>query len=370
MRITREISRHLQRNKQAGSSSVAAVAGRFDKLGRGVKHKVVNRQEKAPKLTIVRDLPERLKKHYLRVLVWLTYHDDGKICEQELCEIYLLMTQLECASEVRADIRSCLEDPRSLDVKTEIRRMLELVRELKPDTKPALPCTLMKDAIRLRRATAEGPVRQEVGIRKLAGFLDLKEEQVKVIEDFCQKDEHILQGNLNIAKYKKTLQSLTQQAAGVGVPITGLYLSGSVTGLSAAGITSGLAGLGFGGLLGLSSMVTGIGVVIVTGGIVYKGIGWLLSSYKRGLVSYRELMLQEVLSIHQKAISSLGKDVAHVGERIGTLSAELGRNRTAIDRLNQELTLLFKSAAALGRLGDKANGFESDLRGQDADRKG
>ena len=155
---------------------------------------------------------------------------------------------------------------------------------------------------------------------------------------------------------------MAAQAASVGVPVAAVYLSGSVTGLSAAGIASGLATLGLGGLLGLSAMVSGIGVAIVAGGAAYKGVRWVLGGAARGRASLRELMLQEVLRIHQRAIINLGEDMSHFGERIAVLSGETERNRDAIDTLSREVILLSRSAGALARLGERADGFDHDLQ--------
>ena len=77
-------------------------------------------------------------------------------------------------------------------------------------------------------------------------------------------------------------------------------------------------------------------------------------------------MLQEVLRIHQGAIINLGEDMSHFGKRIAALSRVTDRNRDAIDRLSWEVTLLSRSAGALNQLGQRASGFERDLRNEAA----
>ena len=134
-----------------------------------------------------------------------------------------------------------------------------------------------------------------------------------------------------------------------------------MTGLSAAGISSGLAALGLGGVLGLSAMVSGLGVAILGGGAAYKGVRWVLRGSERNRASLRELMLQEVLRIHQRAIINLGEDVSFFGKRVADLTTETDRNRDAVDRLFREVTLLSRAAGALTRLGERASGFERDL---------
>ena len=310
---------------------------------------------------IVQDLPDDLKQSYLSVLVWLVHSDDRQIDERELCEIQVLMTQLRCDAEVRQAVRSHLEKPHTVDAETQIARLPELVPPNNPDTAYALKYSLIKDAIRVSRATAEGVAREQLGIRRLAELLDVDDKEVAVIEEACVQEEEILAGNLSDSGFASAAKELASRATAVGVPITAIYLSGSVTGLSAAGIVSGLAALGLGGVLGLSAMVTGIGVAILGGGVAYKGVRWVLGGSERNRGSLRELMLQEILRIHQTAIINLAEDISFFGERVADLAAQTERNRATINRLSREMTLLIRSTGALTRLGERASGFERDL---------
>ena len=326
-----------------------------------------NREEHAAVgIVIVEDLPDALKECYLSVLVWLVHFDDEQIDERELCEMQVLMTQLRCNADVRQAVRSYLEDPQSLEAEAQMARMLELVPSGMSDTTLALRCSLIKDAIRVWRATSEGSAREQPGIRQLAGMLELDEEKVAFLEDTCVQEEAILAGDVSDSEVANAAKSMAAQAAAVGVPVAAVYLSGSVTGLSAAGIASGLAALGLGGVLGLSAMVSGIGVAILTGGAAYKGVRWTMGGSERSKASRRELMLQEVLRIHQGAIINLAEDISFFDERIAVLSTETDRNRDAIDRLSREVTLMSRSAGALTRLRERASGFERDLRAEAA----
>ena len=230
------------------------------------------------------------------------------------------------------------------------------------DTQLALKCALMKDAVRVRRATSDGLVRERPEIGRLAEMLELGDKKLRFIEDACLEGEKILAGELSDSQIAASAKDLAARATSVGVPVTAVYLSGSVTGLSAAGIASGLATLGLGGVLGLSAMVSGIGVAIIVGGTAYKGVRWVLGGSERDRASLRELMLQAILRTHQGAIINLGEDMAYFGERIATLASETERNRDAIDTLSREVTLLSQSAGALTRLGERANRFERDLQ--------
>ena len=361
-----EIGKLGIRTVQAGMGSVTKAARRIPRVVRRVTGKDETGTETPPEYVIVEGLPDDLMKCYLSVLVWLVHVDDSQIDERELCEIQLLMTQRRCNADVRKAVRKYLENPHSLDAKKQIDHMLKHGPAAGTDTQLALKCALMKDAIQVRRATSDGPVREQPGIRRLAEMLELGDKKVRFIEDACLQDEKILAGELSDSQIAATAKGLAARATSVGLPVAAVYLSGSVTGLSAAGIASGLAALGLGGVLGLSAMVSGIGVAIIVGGTTYKGVRWVLGGSERDRASLRELMLQEVLRIHQGAIINLGEDMSFFGKRIATLASETDRNRDAIDTLSHKVTLLSQSAGALTRLGERANRFERDLQEETA----
>ena len=349
------------RTVRAGVGAVTKAARRIPRVVRRDTGKDETGKEASPQEVIVEALPDELMKCYLSVLVWLVHTDDEEIDERELCEIQLLMTQRQCNADVRRAVREDLENPHSVDAREQIDQMLRLGPEAGTDTQLALRCALMSDAIRVARATSDGPAREQSGIGRLAEMLELDDRKVEFLEDACTQDEKILDGQLSDAKITSAAKELAARAGAVGVPLGAIYLCGSVTGLSAAGIVSGLATLGLGGVLGLSAMVSGIGVVVIVGGVTYKGVRWVLGGSQRNRASLRELMLQEVLRIHQGAIINLGEDMSHFGRRIAALTLETDRNRADIEKLSREVMLLAQSAGALTRLGERANRFERDL---------
>ncbi len=312
------------------------------------------------KQVIVQDLPEDLKRRYLETLVWLTYQDDCEIDEREVYELQILMTQLECDAESRRVIRDRIADPADLDP----RELVEQIGNLVPDeTLGVIGYSLIKDAVRLDHSASAkaGLGRHERGMRRLADLLGVTDEQIALIERACDLDRKILRGELSDGQIVNIAKDLAAKAGGVGVPIAAIYLSGSVTGLSAAGITSGLAALGLGGALGLSAMVTGIGAAVLTGVVAYKGLRRLLNLPGRDKSLRRELMLRDVLRIHQKAIANLAEDIANFAERLARLATDVETNRVTIEKLSKELTLLRK---AFGRLRQGENRLERELEAE------
>ena len=358
--------------RNGGAGSVQAEAGAVKKAIASIPRvvrRIAGKRETGPETlpdevieVSAEGLPDEAMTCYLGALVWLVHIEDDLIDEREMCEIQLLATQRRCNRTVRKAVREHLENPHGLDARTLIDHLLKHGPEAGTAQQLGMKCALMKDAIRVRRSTTDGPVHGQPGIRQLAETLDLNDQRVSFIEDACEQDEKILRGELSDTAIMKTAKDLTAKAGAAGVPLGVIYVGGSVTGLSAAGITSGLATLGMGGVLGLSAMVTGIGVAIVIGGTVYQGVRWVLGRSERDRVTLRELMLQEVLRTHQQAIINLGEDMSHFGERIAELAGQTERHRAAIDMLSREVTLLSRSARALTRLGKRASGFERHLQ--------
>lgn len=350
------------RSARAGWKAVTTRTGRIPGVGPKVSGGDRTGKSRPSEYVIVEDLPDAVKECYLRVLVWLVHSDDRQIDERELCEIQVLMTQLRCSAQVRQTVRSCLEDPSNIEAEEQIATILELAQAGVSEDTLALRCSLAKDALRIRRATFGGIAREQPEVVQLAKLLDLDDAQITFLDNSCAKDEDLLAGDVSDSDIASTAKATAAQAAAVGVPVAAVYLSGSVTGLSAAGVASGLATLGLGGVLGLSAMVSGIGVAILVGGGVYQGVRWVLGGAERHRLSRRELMLQEVLRIHQQAIINLGEDMTRFGQRIAALAKETQRNREAIDRLSREVTLISRSAGALSRLGERTKGLEQSLR--------
>ena len=344
----------------AAGGAVAEVARNIPYIGRLATRKDGKDSEETERV-IVEELSDDSLKRYMAVLIWLVHIDDRRIDEKELCEIQLMMTRMRCSARIRTAVREQLERPRSLDPRELIDGLLHDRPDQREGARLALECALMKDAIRVRRATSGGSVREWAGIRQLASMLELDDAKVEFLENACEQDEKILAGKLSDKQVVRAAKETAAKAASVGVPITAIYVAG-VSGLGAAGITSGLAALGMGGVLGLSAMVSGIGVVVIIGGVVYKGVRWVLGGPERGRASLRELMLQEVLLTHQRAIVNLGDDMSRLGTDIAKLADETDRNRNVIGWLKDQVALLSRSAGALRELGRRAHGYERDLQ--------
>ena len=294
------------------------------------------------------------------MLAWLVHLDDGQIDERELCEIQVLMTQLRCTAAVRQAVRSCFEEPQSLEAEEQIARMLELVPSEMADTTLALRCSLMKDAIRVWRATGEGSAREHPGIRRLAGMLELDEQKVAFIENACVQEERILAGEVSDSEITSAAKAMAAQAGGGRCAGCRRLPERKCDRPSAPPASSrDSRPLDWGACWACPPWSTASAWPSLPGEPRTRACaGFWAGPSGTGCLA-REVMLQEVLRIHQGGIINLGEDMSFFGERVAALSRETDRNRDAIDKLSREVTLLSRSAGALILLGERASGFRA-----------
>lgn len=122
----------------------------------------------------------------------------------------------------------------------------------------------------------------------------------------------------------------------VGIPVAGVYFSGSVIGLSAAGITSGLAALG----LGLG-MVPGIGVAIVIGAIIFTTLSKVFDiggkRKKEKVLVEKERRAQQTIKNLQETINYLIDQINYLDEKAKDAQA----NKEAVKELTKRLNMLY-----------------------------
>ena len=343
--------------KNKAGQGAGALKDKAGKIVDSAREKLPGKGGDEGSKTIAVDLmPEELKQSYLKILIWVTYADDNEIDPVELAQLQLLMTRLNFSQESRFATRQTINSPDTID----LDEQFEVLRDKVPsESREALPCSLLKEAIALLRKTGEKTAHESSRAKKLAKAMWVTDDQVKILEEACITEEKIISGELSDNEIVSSLKGVASQAAAVGIPVAAIYLSGSVVGLSAAGLTSGLAALGLGGVLGLSSMVTGIGAVVLLGVGVYKGVKWVTSgSAEEKRSQLRDMMLQQIIANHQKSISELGQDVGKLAEQAMELLVSKETNEARINKLSKEITLFSR---ALYQLREQAAPYEEEV---------
>ena len=241
--------------------------------------------------------PEEVKVLYARALA-LQALVDGWLDPREIEYLYVFMSRVSMSSDSREEVRQTLA---TRETSPEyVVRLVEEVNSAVPDNQEEIAVSIIKDMVHLSRAD-NAVLPQEKAAIEAAGEAHFGERAPKVIElaeKTVKYEQALINGKVSAGELETHLKEIVAVATAASVPITAIFLSGSVVGLSAAGITSGLAALGLGGILGLSAMVTGIGTVVVLGVTAYAATRWVLSGKDRELARQREHMIQEIIKSH------------------------------------------------------------------------
>ncbi|WP_214823587.1 hypothetical protein [Exiguobacterium sp. s28] len=294
-------------------------------------------------VTPLADLPETYKLTYLKVLANFTFVDDQKIDAQEYSELMSLVTRIHLSSDYRLQLRGYLSNP---DEHTPTIALIDELRILSTTIDFSIvEKSLFKDLLylfKLKRPLSAWF--ENKFLEELKEVLSISREEIELISSAIQSDEDILTFRKNDSEIAKSMKDLAAKAAAVGVPLTAIYLSGSVVGLSAAGLTSGLASLGMGGLLGFSSMFTGIGVLVVIGVGTYQGLKKITGMKDIENNKQREFMLQAIIRNTQQTLNCLLEDINEISNRLVVAIQQGNANSEKINQLSNMLQMLSQSA--------------------------
>lgn len=299
-----------------------------------------------------------LKNAYVKILINMTFDNDGEIDEKELAEIMFLMGRINIDNEGRFELRSYITEIKDSGISTQ-----DLLAIIGDNAEAAhyevIMISLVKDIFSIHASTTanieEDSVIQ-VGypdfLKKHKDLFGLSEDKIELARIAVENDFKILYENVDDDKIEQAVKDLAAKAASVGAPIGAIYLSGSVIGLSAAGMTSGLASLGMGGILGLSSMATGIGVAVLIGVGVYQGVKYLTNNNELSKYKTREVMLHEVIKQTQKSISLMIGDINTIVKKLNDAILHHNADRATIEKLSK---LLSKAQGAIQQMNNKSN---------------
>ena len=294
--------------------------------------------EEENQLVALSEMSEALKVAYLKVIVNMTYSDDGEVDEEEFAQILLLMTRLELSPESRFTLREYITSLGQLDcLKTLVKTIDE---SCSPSHNKSVKISLVKDLFSVFMSVNDGSYENFDFFKENNHLFNVSEEEIELIIDALKLDFKMLNDDFSDDALTKGMKELGAKAGAVGVPLAAVYLSGSVVGMSAAGLTSGLATLGLGGALGFSSMATGIGVAVLLGVGAYKGIKHLTGANELDKTKRRELMLNEVIKQTQSTVSYLMEDINFITIKLNETIVAHSAQDEKVKLLVQKITLL------------------------------
>lgn len=306
--------------------------------------------EEENQLVALSEMSEALKVAYLKVIVNMTYSDDGEVDEEEFAQILLLMTRLELSPESRFTLREYITSLGQLDcLKTLVKTIDE---SCSPSHNKSVKISLVKDLFSVFMSVNDGSYENFDFFKDNNHLFNVSEEEIELIIDALKLDFEMLNDDFSDDALTKGMKELGAKAGAVGVPLAAVYLSGSVVGMSAAGLTSGLATLGLGGALGFSSMATGIGVAVLLGVGAYKGIKHLTGANELDKTKRRELMLNEVIKQTQSTVSYLMEDINFIAIKLNETIVAHSAQDEKVKLLVQKITLLTAAGNTLTQKGE------------------
>jgi len=296
------------------------------------------------------EMSDDFKVNYLKLVVNMTFEDDGEIDETELSEILLLSTRLKLGVRARANVRDYMSDIQNLIEPS--GTIISNLRALSDASQhKSIMISIAKDIVNVyysSKSESEGEVpfliknKEEMQL----GDEDLKFAHAAVAEAFS-----LLRDDVDDNKIRENASQLASTAAAVGAPIAAVYISGSVVGLSASGITSGLATLGLGmGMTGGLAVLGAVGFLTYTGVRKYSGVNEL-DRYKVKLAMLNEALKQTHLTIRDTI-----EDINLLVSDLSTAMSNSEENRSEIVKLEK---LVSKFSKALRKTSKKADGFEN-----------
>ncbi|MDM8558274.1 hypothetical protein [Candidatus Parabeggiatoa sp. HSG14] len=270
--------------------------------------------EEENQIVTLAEMSEELKIAYVKVIINMTFADDGKVDEKELAEILSLMTRLDLSTDSRFKLREYTISEAEQEL---LEQLLDTIDKEAGSHNKSIKISLVKDLISTFISANEGSYKDFsykdfeflTANQSLFGVSD---EEIEFVVKTIMFDFGMLDKDFTDAAFIKGIKELTANAGAVGVPLAAVYLSGSVIGMSAAGMTSGLAALGLGGVLGFSSMATGIGVAVLLGVGAYKGVRHFTGANELDKTKRRVLMLNEMIKQIQATISLLVGDINYI----------------------------------------------------------
>ena len=286
----------------------------------------------------IEEMPDNIKETYIKIVINSSYNNSNILNEQNIAEIWLLMSRINIEQSSRMNIRLYIQQSDNLSSTDELLTIID--KESPSGQTKNIHLSLIKDLLNIWSVSHQN--NKELTIESIKSFQFLEtfrnrflvsDDDIKIIIEAINTDRKILTEEVSDDEITKSLKNLAANAGAVGVPVAAVYISGSVMGLSAAGITSGLATLGLGGLFGLSGMVTGIGSVILIGLVAHKGIKKLTGADEVSKYQKRELMLNMVIKLTQKTISQLMEDINAIVEKLNSSLKNQANLETEVKKL-------------------------------------
>lgn len=275
-----------------------------------------------------------------QLMVAKTIIADGDVDPDEIARLYTVFAVLDTGPAERLELVQQLAfEPDELDQEPVPDEILQ---------NDELRFALARDALFVGQLQ-QGDEATQHEVQKILGEIQLTPGQADVMFDWVSYENGLLRrlgaGDEWMAP-ENSVKEFTARAAAVGLPLSALYVAGSVVGFSAAGISSGLATIGtYTGLtvLGLNPMTAGIAGLIIAGVTIKKVADFTLSASAANEAA-QATKTAEVVALQLRAATRLAQDIPEFAQSPGILRGKTRKHMT--DVLQDALIKMLERASA------------------------
>lgn len=328
----------------------AIAVGEKEKMADFINHLVENLDELELKeedlLKAIEDMSGDFKKAYLKLVINSTYIDDKKIEQKELAEIFLLMNKIKLSKEDRFSVREYVFN--ITESYEEFDKLLDIIKnEAASGQFKSYIISLAKDILNINYATKSNFDDASNYLKNNLNMFNLDEKTIEFLIEAIKNDYKILHEKIDDDALKKMMKDTAAKAAGIGVPLGALYLSGASVGFSAIGISSGLSALGLGGVLGFSGMVSGIGTILLLGIGTYHAVKYFTSDNAASKYKVREMMLHAIIKQNQEVASEIIGDINFLIDKLNNTINDKNNLFTQVKTKEAEMKILLNELSHL-----------------------
>lgn len=311
----------------------------FDKI---VKNSYLCHEECQSSLQLheLKQTSEKLKSSYLKIIINMTFSDDGVIDDKELAEIFLLMTKFELAKETRFELREYISN---IDTSIEsIKNLLLIIDdEIAVVYRKSIKLSIVKDLINVYLSTKKDiNIDSFEFIKDNQDILNITNDEIEFAFETIKIDHQILNENMTDDMIEDKFKSLVLKAENLGISSTTLYISSSVIGLSAPLLFVPLvavAGLGYG---------------------AYRGTRYLVGENELDRYKKRELMLHNIIKQNQKTITLIIDDINFVIEKLNDV---ISNHKEQSEKIQKLMSIMQSFQGALTTVDNKSNSYEISM---------
>ncbi|MDF0479577.1 zinc ribbon domain-containing protein [Vagococcus sp. PNs007] len=264
---------------------------------------------------------------YFRVIICYLKLNDGVIDQNEYKELISLMVRLKLSKELSANLRTYRfsEDNEDVD---ELLRELNHQLDVHKISSNAIYQSLGMDIIGMNLASLD-EWKEDKCLVYMLDKLHMTDKQVEFTIRKINIEKQIIESRMDDSQIKGIVTELSALAAGAGISLGALAITGAVSGFG--GITGGLLAVS----LGSGGTLIGAAAVAASAYGVYKGIKHIAGTSELEKFGIRMATLTKKIEILRDSNVHIIEDINWINQEMGELANTLFDAET----LNEELVL-------------------------------